>query len=101
MASGGDGADAANKAAAEQGRLELEAAKTENDMNLKQAEFEHRRQMDYMKLGEQRRAHDDDLALRATQAQAERQDKAAEMRYQAAAAAQKPQTRQPTKGIDR
>lgn len=96
LASGGDGADAANKAAAEQGRLELEAAKTENDMGLKQAEFEHRRQMDYMKLGEQRRRNDTDAQMRAAQMQAERQDRAAEMRYQAAATAQKPQAYQPT-----
>ena len=104
MATGGDegaGAADAAKAQTEQARLQLDAAKTDNEIQLKQAEFEHKRQMDYMQLGERRRAHDDDVALRASQAQAERQDKAAEMRYQAAAAAQKPQTRQPTKGIDR
>ena len=101
MASGGDGADVAGQAAAEQGRLELEAAKTEYDMDLKQAEFEHRRQMDYMKLGEARRKNDTDAQMRVAQMQAERQDKAAEMRYQAAAIAQKPQAYQPTKGLNR
>lgn len=101
MASGGDGADVAGQAAAEQGRLELEAAKTEYDMGLKQAEFEHRRQMDYMKLGEARRKNDADAQMRAAQMQADRQDKAAEMRYQAAATAQKPQAYQPTKGLNR
>ena len=101
MASGGDGADVAGQAAAEQGRLELEAAKTEYDMGLKQAEFEHRRQMDYMKLGEARRKNDADAQMRAAQMQADRQDKATEMRYQAAATAQKPQAYQPTKGLNR
>ena len=101
MASGGDGTDVAGQAAAEQGRLELEAAKTEYDMGLKQAEFEHRRQMDYMKLGEARRKNDADAQMRAAQMQADRQDKATEMRYQAAATAQKPQAYQPTKGLNR
>ena len=101
MASGGDSADVAGQAAAEQGRLELEAAKTEYDMDLKQAEFEHRRQMDYMRLGEARRKNDTDAQMRVAQMQAERQDKAAEMRYQAAATAQKPQAYQPTKGLNR
>ncbi len=98
MAAGGDeSADAS--AATEQARLQLDAAKTENEIGLKQAEFEHRRQMDYMRLGAERSRHDDEMALRVSQAQAERQDRADEMRYQAAAAAQKPQTRQPTKGL--
>lgn len=101
MASGGDGADVAGQAAAEQGRLELETAKTEYDIGLKQAEFEHRRQMDYMKLGEARRKNDTDAQMRVAQMQAERQDKAAEMRHQAAAIAQKPQAYQPTKGLNR
>ena len=101
MASGGDSADVAGQAAAEQSRLELEAAKTEYDMGLKQAEFEHRRQMDYMKLGEARRKNDADAQMRAAQMQADRQDKATEMRYQAAATAQKPQAYQPTKGLNR
>lgn len=101
MASGGDGADVAGQAAAEQGRLELEATKTEYDMGLKQAEFEHRRQMDYMRLGEARRKNDADAQMRAAQMQADRQDKATEMRYQAAATAQKPQAYQPTKGLNR
>ena len=101
MASGGDGADVAGQAAAEQGRLELETAKTEYDIGLKQAEFEHRRQMDYMRLGEARRKNDTDAQMRAAQMQADRQDKATEMRYQAAATAQKPQAYQPTKGLNR
>ena len=99
MATGGDGADSAGKAMAEQARLELETAKASNDIDLAQAEFEHKRQMDYMKLGEERRRHDDDVALRAAQAQAERESRASEMRLQAATAAQKPQTRQPIKGL--
>ncbi len=84
---------------ADQARLELDAARTQNDIQLRQAEFEHRRQMDYMKLGEQRRKNADDTNMRAMQMQQERETRASEMRMQAAQAAQRPQTRQPTKGL--
>lgn len=96
---GGGGGDTAASAAADHARLQLDAAKTDSEISLKQAEFEHRRQMDYMKLGEERRRHEDDMNLRAAQAHAERQAQADQMRLQAATAAQKPQTRQPTKGL--
>lgn len=95
----GGGADPAAKAMADQARLELDAARTQNDIQLRQAEFEHRRQMDYMKLGEQRRKNADDTNMRAMQMQQERETRASEMRMQAAQAAQRPQTRQPTKGL--
>ena len=84
---------------AEAGRLELEGTKIENEQALKMAEFEHKRQMDYMRLGEERRRHDDEMSMRAAQHQAARADKAAELRMNAAAAAQKPQAFQPTKGL--
>lgn len=100
MAAGGEGGgDTAASAAADHARLQLDAAKTDSEISLKQAEFEHRRQMDYMKLGEERRRHEDDMSLRAAQAHAERQAQADQLRLQAATAAQKPQTRQPTKGL--
>ena len=98
MAQGGEGDDGM-AAAAEQARLQMEAVKTENDIGLKQAEFEHRRQMDYMKLGEERRRTDADMQMKAAEYRAQREDRASELRMQAAAAAQKPQTRQPTKGL--
>ena len=82
-------------------RLELEAARTENDIGLKQAEFEHRRQMDYAKLGEQRRKNNDDMNLRMVQMQEAREARASELRLQAATAAQREQTRQPVKGLNR
>lgn len=100
MATGGEGGgDTAASVAADHARLQLDAAKTDSEISLKQAEFEHRRQMDYMKLGEERRRHEDDVSLRAAQVHAERQAQADQMRLQAATAAQKPQTRQPTKGL--
>ena len=98
MAQGGEGDDG-TAAAAEQARLQMEAVKAENDIGLKQAEFEHRRQMDYMKLGEERRRTDADLQMKAAEYRAQREDRASELRMQAAAAAQKPQTRQPVKGL--
>ena len=55
--------------------------------------------MDYMKLGEERRRTDADLQLKTMEHRAEREARASELRAQAASAAQKPQTRQPTKGL--
>lgn len=98
MAQGGEGDDGM-AAATEQARLQMEAVKAENDIGLKQAEFEHRRQMDYMKLGEERRRTDADMQMKAAEYRAQREDRASELRMQAAAAAQKPQTRQPVKGL--
>ena len=98
---GGDGAGVAEaaKAQSEQARLQLDAARAESDIGLKQAEFEHRRQMDYMKLGEQRRMNDADTQLRVASMHEARQAQADQMRYSAAEAAQKPQAYQPQKGL--
>lgn len=98
MASGGD-QGSPDTGVADLARLELDAAKTDSEIALKQAEFEHRRQMDFMRLGEGRRRHDDEMQVRAAQAQQQRADRAYELRAQAAAAAQKTQTRQPMKGL--
>ena len=97
----GGGEDAAVKMAAEQARLELEGARAQNEIQLKQAEFEHRRQMDYMKLGEQRRKTEQEANLRNMEFMQERSDRAAEMRMQAAQAAQKTQALQPVKGTNK
>ena len=55
--------------------------------------------MDYMKLGEERRRTDADMQMKAAEYRAQREDRASELRMQAATAAQKPQTRQPVKGL--
>lgn len=99
MATGADQVSDPNAGAAEAARLQLDAAKTENEIALKQAELDHKVQMDYMKLGEERRRHDDDMNMRVMQNQQQRTDRAQELRMQAAQAAQKPQARQPTKGL--
>lgn len=99
MATGADQVSDPNAGAAEAARLQLDAAKTENEIALKQAELDHKVQMDYMKLGEERRRHDDDMNMRVMQNQQQRTDRAQELRMQAAEAAQKPQARQPTKGL--
>lgn len=101
MMAGADSPQQAGQAMSDQARLELEAARTENDIGLKQAEFEHRRQMDYAKLGEQRRKNNDDMNLRMVQMQEAREARASELRLQAATAAQREQTRQPVKGLNR
>ena len=85
--------------AADAARMELEGAKIENEQALRMAEFEHRRQLDYMKLGEERRRHNDDMTMRVVQHQAARADRAQELRMSAAEAAQKPQAYQPSKGL--
>ena len=81
------------------GNPELEAAKAQHDADLAEREFEHRRVLDYQKLGLQRQQHNDKLSLQAQQQAQERLDKRAEASREAAMAAQKPQTNQPTKGL--
>ena len=81
------------------GNPELEAAKAQHDADLAEREFEHRRVLDYQKLGLQRQQHNDKLSLQAQQQAQERMDKRAEASREAAMAAQKPQTTQPTKGL--
>ena len=85
--------------APQQGNPELEAAKAQHEADLAEREFEHRRVLDYQKLGLQRQQHNDKLALQAQQAAQERMDRRAEASREAAMAAQKPQTNQPTKGL--
>jgi glycine/D-amino acid oxidase-like deaminating enzyme len=85
--------------APQQGNPELEAAKAQHEADLAEREFEHRRVLDYQKLGLQRQQHNDKLALQAQQAAQERMDRRAEASREAAMAAQKPQTTQPTKGL--
>ena len=99
MAEGGDDGAGAAGQANEQVRLQLEGAKAGHEADLAEREFEHRRQLDFMKLGQQREAQQQDIALRAQTAQQERLDRAMENRAAAAAAAQKPQARQPQKGL--
>ena len=74
-----------------------EVAKTVHEMDLAEREFEHNRQMDYMKLGMERRKQDQEMSLRAQEAQQASIDRRNEAVAQAAAAAQKPQAqnRQP------
>ena len=81
------------------GNPELEAAKAQHEADLAEREFEHKRVLDYQKLGLQRQQHNDKLSLQAQQQAQERMDKRAEASREAAMAAQKPQTYQPTKGL--
>lgn len=85
--------------APDQGNPELEMAQANHDADLAEREFEHKRQLDYQKLGLQRQQHNDKLSLQAQQQAQERMDKRAEASREAAMAAQKPQSIQPTKGL--
>ena len=78
---------------------EMEAAKAQHDADLKEREFEHKRQLDYQKLGAQRQQHADKTNLQAQKQAQERMDRRAEASREAAIAAQKPQAFQPTKGL--
>ena len=98
MFQGGEGDDG-TAAATEQARLQLDAVRTENEMALAQAEFEHKRQLDFMSLGETRRKNDADLQMRSSEMMMKREEQAQKLRADAAAAAQKPQAQQPTKGL--
>jgi len=92
---GGEGDGGASEAA----RVEIEGAKTQHEMDLAERQFEHDRQMDFMKAGQDRRKDEQDMALRAAEFQQQRQDRAQQMRTDAATAAQKKQTTQPRKGL--
>lgn len=81
------------------GNPELEIAQANHEADLAEREFEHKRQLDYQNLALKRQQHNDDLALRAQQQAQERMDKRAQASLEAAMAAQKPQTTQPTKGL--
>lgn len=83
----------------EKGNPELEIAQANHEADLAEREFEHKRQLDYQKLGLQRQQHNDKLVLQAQQQAQERMDKRAQASLEAAMAAQKPQSNQPTKGL--
>ena len=76
-----------------------EIAKTVHEMDLAEREFEHKREMDYMEFGLRREEHANDLAMRQQEMQQEAQDRRLQAHKDAAIAAQKPQTRQPTKSL--
>lgn len=88
---GGDGTELA--------RMELEAAKTGQEMDLAEREFQHRQQIDFMKMGEERRKNDQSMSIRAAEFQQQRQERADQQRLQAATAAQKNQPTTPRKGL--
>ena len=52
-----------------------------------------------MSLGETRRKNDADLQMRSAEMMMKREEQAQKLRADAAAAAQKPQAQQPTKGL--
>lgn len=76
-----------------------ESAKLQHEADMAEREFEHKRQLDYQKLGIQRQQHQDKMALQAQQQAEQRMDRRAQASREAAMAAQKPQTNQPTKGL--
>lgn len=76
-----------------------EVIKTAHEMDLAEREFEHKREMDYMEFGLRREEHANDLAMRQQEMQQEAQDRRLQAHKDAAIAAQKPQTRQPTKSL--
>lgn len=76
-----------------------EVIKTAHEMDLAEREFEHKREMDYMEFGLRREEHANDLAMRQQEMQQEAQERRLQAHKDAAIAAQKPQTRQPTKSL--
>ena len=76
-----------------------EVAKTAHEMDLAERQFQHDQQMDFMKVAQQRQEHNDEMTLRSQQAQQEAADRRMQAAANAATAAQKPQARQPVKGL--
>ena len=76
-----------------------EVAKTAHEMDLAERQFQHDQQMDFMKMAQSRQEHNDEMTLRSQQAQQEAANRRMEAAANAAAAAQKPQSNQPTKGL--
>ena len=76
-----------------------ELVKTAHEMDLAEREFEHKREMDYMEHGLRRETQANELAMRQQEMQQEAQDRRLQAHKDAAIAAQKPQTRQPTKSL--
>lgn len=82
-----------------QGNPELDMAVAEHDADLKEREFEHKRQMDFMQLAQKDRKDRETLRMQAQESAQNRADRRAEAYQQAAMAAQKPNSVQPTKGL--
>ncbi len=76
-----------------------EVAKTAHEMDLAERQFQHNQQMDFMKMAQSRQEHNDEMTLRSQQAQQEAADRRMQAAANAATAAQKPQARQPVKGL--
>ena len=76
-----------------------ELVKTAHEMDLAEREFEHKRELDYMEHGLRRETQANELAMRQQEMQQEAQDRRLQAHKDAAIAAQKPQTRQPTKSL--
>ncbi len=77
----------------------LDVAVASHQADLAEREFDHKREMDFMDLSLRRRQHDDQMALQAQQSQQEASLRRQEAAAQAASAAQKPQAKQPIKGL--
>ena len=81
---------------AEMARVQVEAGRSQAELGLKQAELEHKQQIDYMKLSMDREKLDADVNLKSMQMRQDFAEKNATRRAEAATAAQKPRTTQPT-----
>ena len=77
----------------------LEVAQAAHQADLAEREFAHKRQMDFMEHNQAQRQHDDEMQLQAQQAQAEQMNLRMQASQEAASAAQKPQAKQPAKGL--
>jgi len=78
---------------------ELEFAKAEHEAGLRERELEHKQQIDWAKISLQRQKQADDLRMRAQDQAAQRAERMMVASAEAAAAAQKPDSLQPTKGL--
>lgn len=85
--------------APEQGNPELEMAQAQHEADLKEREFAHRRQLDFMKFGQTERVAGEKLRQQAYESAQNRADQRAQAHQEAAVAAQKPDSLQPTKGL--
>ena len=85
--------------APQQGNPELEMAQAEHKADLEEREFAHRQRVDIIKLAQADRLASDKLRLQAQESAQNRAEKRAQAHQEAAIAAQKPQTTQPTKGL--
>lgn len=74
----------------EKGNPELEAAVASHEADLAEREFEHKRQIDFMKLAQDERKTRETLRMQAYEKAQDRADKRAQAQQQAATAAQNP-----------